>query len=214
MPNAAGDDRDVQPIYSLHVSEKNNVWFDYEPERSRALGHQAKTQCTKRQPWLFKRWWKRTYNSSPAKIEICIKKGSLALSSRLVWYFVRRKFETLKNMLWMRVRRVIPTRQTKQDLQSHKHAICAPPSLWISRPSLANAAHGHEPSMKRQRSKDQNFKDKNSTHPWGLRRNSTIWLVQIGLYDKISTISIMSLSSLIGSDRCQDRDTRGEWRFQ
>ena len=109
---------------------------------------------------------------------------------------------------------ILPTRQTKQDLQSHKHAICAPPSLWISRPSLANAAHGHEPSMKRQRSKDQNFKDKNSTHPWGLRRNSTIWLVQIGLYDKISNISIMSLSSLIGSDRCQDRDTRGEWRFQ
>ena len=31
---------------------------------------------------------------------------------------------------------ILPTRQTKQDLQSHKHVICAPPSLWISRPSL------------------------------------------------------------------------------
>jgi len=48
----------------------------------------------------------------------------------------------------------------------------------------------------------------------GLWRNSTIWLVQRGLYNKISTIGIMSLSSLIGSDRRQKRDTRGEWRFQ
>ena len=47
----------------------------------------------------------------------------------------------------------------------------------------------------------------------GLWRNSTIWLVQRGLYNKISTIGIMSMSSLIGSDRCQKRDTRGEWRF-